>query len=57
MLSNRTKIIVGGQVFDIPSDKVGELLNILANWQSISVTEQNGNANNPTWDGKKLLFG
>lgn len=56
ILSQRTRINVGGQIFDIPSEKIPELMRLLAQWQSLSVSE---NSNNPDqkWNGKSLIFG
>lgn len=56
IISQRTRINVGGQVFDIPSEKVSELIRLLAQWQSLSVSE---NSNNPEqkWNGNRLILG
>ena len=59
VVTHRTRITVQGQIFDIPTEKVGELLGLLSKWQSISVSEsgqQNGQTNNG-WDGQNLIFG
>ena len=56
MISNRTKVSVGGQIYEIPSEKVGELLGMLAAWQSIGVTEQQQHpTQNPKWGGRQLI--
>ena len=59
VISNRTQVNVGGQIYEIPSEKVGELLSLLANWQSISISEQSRQTQGqaPTWDGRQLLNG
>lgn len=57
MVSNRTKVTVNGQVFDIPSTKVQELFNMLAQWQSIAVTENAPPNSDPRWNGQQLLNG
>lgn len=59
MLSNRIQIVVAGQVFEIPSEKQSELLRMLAQWQSISLSESQvmQNQNNPRYNGKTLLNG
>ena len=38
-LSNRTRVAVGHQVFEIPSERVGEVINLLSRLQSIQVAE------------------
>lgn len=53
--ANRVNVTVMGQVFSIPSEKVSELYRLLANWQSISVTE--GNPQPGQYQGNKLLLG
>jgi hypothetical protein len=58
IVSNRTQVKVGPQVFEIPTDKLSELLRLLAQWQSISVSEQyNGPTQNPKWNGQTLING
>lgn len=56
MISNRTKVTVGSQVFEIPTDKLSELLLTLSRWQSISVSENNGTSTQ-TWNGRSLILG
>ncbi len=58
IVSNRTQVRVGSQVFEIPTNKLGELLSLLAQWQSISVSEQySGPTSNPKWNGQTLING
>jgi|TARA_R110000787_G_scaffold17748_1_gene55086 hypothetical protein len=56
VVSNKTNVTVNGQVFAIPSVKTQELLNMLAQWQSIAVTEQ-APSQNPNWNGQQLING
>ena len=53
-----TRVTVGGQVFEIPSEKTSELISMLSQWQSISVTEASNKQNPPpaaTWNGVRLI--
>ena len=54
--SNRVRVTVGGQVFEIPAVKLSELQSLLAQWQSIAVTENSPQKSN-NWAGKTLLNG
>lgn len=58
VISNRIRVSVGSQVFEIPSEKVGELMSLLSKWQALGVSENtNSNSNDPRWHGKSLIFG
>lgn len=57
IISKRTKVIVGGSVFEIPSEKVNELLGLLARWQSISISEEINNPQQTKWNGQSLIYG
>jgi len=51
--SSRINVTVGHQIFSIPSDKVGQVINLLSSLQSIQIQE------NPTpflqYNGKTLI--
>ena len=62
-LSNRVRITVGHQVFEIPSERVGEVIGLLSRLQSIQVSEASPrpyppvyNQNNP-YQGISLING
>lgn len=57
IISNRIKVTVGGQVFEIPAEKAQSLLAMLGQWQSIATENTQTQSNNPNWKGKTLLFG
>lgn len=57
IISNRIRISVGNQVFEIPSEKVGELMMLLSKWQALGVSENVNNPNDPKWLGRNLIFG
>jgi predicted transcriptional regulator len=44
-LSNRTRVAIGHQVFEIPSERVGEVINMLSRLQSIQVAESSPRPN------------
>jgi len=54
--SSRIRVIVGNEVFEIPSDKLNQLKTTLAQWQSIKVSE---NTNSPiiNYNGIQLIHG
>ena len=56
LTSNRIRVSVGNMVFDIPSNKMNELINILSKWQSIQISEANPS---PfiTYKGQSLVNG
>ena len=55
MLSNKIKVTVAGQIFEVPAEKQGELLRLLAAWQAISVSENQNNSQR--YDGLRLING
>jgi len=52
----KTRVTVGNQVFEIPSEKTTELFQILSRWQSIAVTEANPSPN-LQYQGRSLING
>ena len=55
--SSRIKVSVGAQIFEIPSEKYPELLNILSSWQSIAVSEQKSPSPVLAYQGRTLING
>lgn len=62
-LPNRVRVTVNGAVYEIPTNKVGELQSMLAMWQSIQTQQPNeqynpnGNGVGPKWNGTQLING
>jgi len=52
----KTRVSVGNQIFEIPTEKTTELMRLLSRWQSIQVQE-----NNPSpplqYQGRSLING
>lgn len=57
ILSDKIVVNVAGQVFQIPSEKMGELLRILSSWNSIQTQESSANQTGPRYNGKQLIQG
>lgn len=57
ILSDKIVVNVAGQVFQIPSEKMGELLRILSSWNSIQTQESSVNQVSPKYNGKQLIQG
>lgn len=57
-LPNRVNVTVNGSVYQIPTEKLGELLGLLSQWQSIQVQQPiQGQTENSKWNGQQLING
>ena len=55
--SNYTKVSVGNQVFEIPSDRVQEVFQLLSRLQSVSIHSENNPSPVLSYQGKSLICG
>lgn len=51
------RVVIGGQVFDLPQEKAQQLLQMVRNWQSIAIPENTFNHNNMPYNGTTLIHG
>jgi hypothetical protein len=55
--SAKTQVVVGSQVFYVPSDKIQEVYSLLSRLQSLAVNENNINGIPPKYEGLNLIRG
>lgn len=52
------RVVIGGQVFDLPQEKAQQLLSMVRQWQSVAIPEQiHGGHNTLSYNGMSLIHG
>jgi hypothetical protein len=54
IVTERVKVQVGGRIFEIPAERVNQLISMLESWKTIQVQET---PSNNGWNGQTLLNG
>lgn len=57
LISTKTRVTVGNMVFEIPSEKVSEIVSLLSRLQAIKETSNYNNGQNCNWNGQSLICG
>lgn len=55
--ANRIRVSVGHQIFEIPAERVSEVINLLSRLQSIQVSEGSPQNTNSHFSGQTLIYG
>jgi hypothetical protein len=55
--SAKTQVVVGSQVFYVPSDKIQEVYSLLSRLQSLAVNENTVNGVPPQYNGLSIIRG
>lgn len=55
--SARIRVTIGNQVFDLPQEQAQQLMNLVRQWQSVAIPENNFHHSNVPYNGTSLVLG